>query len=43
MVSSERILQFKNLETEKDLRTNYDYAAGLKEEIEAAERGEVLH
>lgn len=43
MVSSERILQFRNLEAEKELRTNYDFAAGLKEEVDAAANGEVLH
>ena len=43
MVSSERILQFRNLEAEKELRTNYDFAVGLKDEVDAAANGEVLH
>ncbi len=43
MVSAERILQFQDLEAEKELRTAYDKEIGLSQEIEAEEREEDVH
>ncbi len=43
MVNAERILQFQDLEAEKELRTAYSKEIGLSQEIEAEEREEDVH